>query len=227
VAGRQRWNFRDLTSHLIECGGSPAQDSRVFGSAKNALSLSFETRKALFFPHFLQNRRLAMGAAAAFSRTKWSSCMKATKVTTAVVGRHLGLTRQRVGQLADMGVIERLPNGEFDLDGSRLAYICWLRADDRRAAKMGSEDRVRDARAAEIEQRIAERNRRMVAEAQAETLKICDEFGGPLKSDLLAMPARLTGDLPLRRKMVDAIEAAFNEAAKRASAAADMVRKNG
>lgn len=149
--------------------------------------------------------------------------MTAIKVSAAVVGQHLGISRQRVGQLADEGVIGRGPDGCFDIDQSRLAYIRWLRADDRRAVKSEGTDRMRDARAAEIEQRMAERQGRMVAEAQAETLRIVDEVCGPLKSDLMALPARVTADIALRRKIESGIDEAFNSAANRAEDAADRV----
>jgi len=121
------------------------------------------------------------------------------------------------------GILVRLADGSFDLDDCRLRYIRWLRGEDRRAAKSAGTDRMRDARAAEIEQRMAERDGRMIAEAQAETLRIVDEFGGPLKSDLMALPARVTTDISLRRKIENGIDEAFNAAAKRAANAADRV----
>ena len=49
-------------------------------------------------------------------------------VTATQLGEHLGLTRQRIGALADTEhVIERLPNGRFDQDDCRLRYLRWLR----------------------------------------------------------------------------------------------------
>ena len=42
-------------------------------------------------------------------------------VTPTQLGEHLGLTRQRIGALADTEhVIERLPNGRFDQDAFHL-----------------------------------------------------------------------------------------------------------
>lgn len=74
VAGGQHRTFRYLFRFRIECGETSAQDSRVFGPAKNSLSLSFETRKAPFSGHFstklclaavsTRPARLEIGAAA-------------------------------------------------------------------------------------------------------------------------------------------------------------------
>jgi hypothetical protein len=44
-------------------------------------------------------------------------------VTATQLGEHLWLTRQRIGALADEGVIERLPNARFDQDACRLRYL--------------------------------------------------------------------------------------------------------
>jgi hypothetical protein len=57
-------------------------------------------------------------------------------VTATRLGEHLGLTRQRIGVLADIEhVIERLPNGRFDQDQSRLKYLAHLRSPERRSAR--------------------------------------------------------------------------------------------
>jgi hypothetical protein len=57
-------------------------------------------------------------------------------VTATQLGEHLGLTRQRIGVLADTEhVIERLPNGRFNQDDCRLRYLRWLRDPARRSAR--------------------------------------------------------------------------------------------
>ena len=56
-------------------------------------------------------------------------------VSSSVLGRHLDLTYQRVLQLADEYVIERLPSGRFNQDDCRIKYLRWLRAPERRTVK--------------------------------------------------------------------------------------------
>ena len=53
-------------------------------------------------------------------------------VTATALGKHLDLTIQRIKQLANEGVIEQLPNGRYDQDACRIAYLRWLRAPERR-----------------------------------------------------------------------------------------------
>ncbi len=48
-------------------------------------------------------------------------------VTATQLGEHLGLTRQRIRVLADIeNVIERLPNGRFNLDRREVQYSAGL-----------------------------------------------------------------------------------------------------
>ena len=57
-------------------------------------------------------------------------------MTATQLGEHLGLTRQRIGVLADIEhVIERLPNGRFNEDDCLLRYLRWLRDPARRSAQ--------------------------------------------------------------------------------------------
>src|SRR5258707_3456113 len=69
-------------------------------------------------------------------------------VTATQLGEHLGLTRQRIGVLADTEhVIERLPNGRFTQDDCRLRYLRWLPCPDPRAGR--SEATAKQARSQE------------------------------------------------------------------------------
>jgi hypothetical protein len=137
-------------------------------------------------------------------------------VTAAAVGAHLRLTRQRVGQLTDEGVFSRLTDGSFDLDACRFAYIEWLRSDDRRAAKSVVSSRINDARAAEIEVRTAERLKTLQGLGRDEGLAVVDAVLGPMRSDLQSVPARLTKDLALRRRLEGELNGVLDSAADRA-----------
>jgi len=68
-------------------------------------------------------------------------------VTATQLGEHLGLTRQRIGVLADIEhVIERLPNGRFNQDQSRLKYLAHLRSPERRSARSEAAAKHAEAR---------------------------------------------------------------------------------
>lgn len=139
-----------------------------------------------------------------------------TEVPAATLAAALGVSRKRVEQLAADGVVKRVAKGRFLLLQSVTGFITWLRDEQRAASKSASAGRFQEARAADIEARTAERQKRLKVEASEHALAVIDEFGGQLKADLLAMPSRWTTDIALRRKMEDAIDAALGVAGKRA-----------
>ena len=50
-------------------------------------------------------------------------------------GHHLDLSHQRILQMVEDNVLQKLANGRFDLDDCRVRYIRWLRDPERRSAK--------------------------------------------------------------------------------------------
>lgn len=146
-----------------------------------------------------------------------------TGVRQSDVAEHLFISTTRVAQLIAEGVFEKTTAGLLDLDACRRAYLEWLRDQNRRATNSAAAARAHDAKAEEIQLRIDEKRRVQEASGQAEAVKVIDEFFGALKSDLLAIPARVTTDLATRRKIENELDQAFGACAKRAIAAADLV----
>lgn len=144
-----------------------------------------------------------------------------TEVPAATLAAALGVTRKRVEQLAVDGVVKRLGKGRFLLLQSVTGFIAWLRDEQRAASKSASAGRFQEARAADIEVRTAERQKRLQIEASEHAIAVIDEFCGPLKAELLSMPARWTNDIAFRRRMEDTIDDAFGAAGKRALAEAN------
>lgn len=118
------------------------------------------------------------------------------------------------------GVIRRHGRGRYRLREALQARARFLADEQRQASKSAGESRLKDKRAEEIDMRLEERSGALVAEARAEALAIIDEFAGPLRSDLMSIPARVTKDLALRRQIESEIDVAFGAAAKRAASAA-------
>lgn len=123
-------------------------------------------------------------------------------------GAHLDLSRVRIGQLADEGKLPRLPDGSYDLDACRLAYIQYLRSEDRRGAKSATASRVQEARAKEIEMRTAREEGRLVPLDDV-SAAIADILG-TYRSELNGVPAASTRDLSVRgeieKQLNDAID---------------------
>src|SRR5262245_24038187 len=124
-------------------------------------------------------------------------------VTATQLGEHLGLTRQRIGVLADVEhVIERLPNGRFDQDESRLRYLRWLRDPARRSARSEAAATYADAKTQLLRIKIEEKRRELVPKAVYDAM--IDEFAGLVLTHLSGMAARCSNDLVVRRK-IDAV----------------------
>jgi len=116
----------------------------------------------------------------------------------------LALTHQRVRQLTVEGRL-KAEKGKYDRDGTTRDYVVYLRELNTVASQSTSESRVREARAAEIEVRTAERTRRLITldEALESNAFVC----GTVRTEFGALAARFTRDLALRRD----IEKAVNE----------------
>lgn len=141
--------------------------------------------------------------------------------------RLIGKSIQHVRNLVKEGFIPEPEDGRYlatDVAGGALRA---RDAEDRRSSKSAASSRLHEERAEEIRVRTMERKGTMLIEAQREALHVIDEFAGQLRADLMAIPARVTDDLALRRSIEDKIDAAFGEASKRAAAAADRVEAPG
>jgi hypothetical protein len=144
-------------------------------------------------------------------------------VLQSAVAAHLDVSQARVAQFVKEGVFEKTTDGKLDLTGCRIAYIRWLRDETRKSSNSAAASRLQDARAAEIELRTAEKHKLFEARGHAAAAEAVDDVLGPLRPDLLAIPARLTADIALRRKFEDEIDNAFAAMGERANALAAKV----
>src|SRR5262245_46298178 len=115
----------------------------------------------------------------------------------------LALTDQRVRQLTAEGRLKTVAKNKYDRDATTRDYVIWLRDLNKLANMSTSESRVREARAAEIEIRTAERTRRLITldEALESNAIVC----GFVRTEFGALPARFTRDLALRRDIEKAV----------------------
>lgn len=131
--------------------------------------------------------------------------MRATATQTAgdlipleTAARLLMISVERVRQLIKDGYIPRPAPGKTTLVGAVQGYIRFRDDADRRATKSASANRVSDARAAEIELRLAERRRDVIPREEAEAANAF--VVGLINEELNGLPARLTRDVPTRRR---------------------------
>lgn len=128
--------------------------------------------------------------------------------------RLLTITDTRLRQLVKDGWIKSTgKRGVYNTVECVQGYINFLRDEQRRAARSKADSRVRDARAAEIEIRTAERVRNLIPRDEAEGA--IDFIFGQFKAELIGLPARVTRDIALRRLIENEIDDALERANKR------------
>lgn len=131
----------------------------------------------------------------------------------AAVGKHLDLSRQRVPQLVAEGVFKKTKGGKLDLDECRIAYIRFLRATERRVNQSAETNKFRDARAREIDLRIAREEMKLIDIDDVDAL--VGEIVGGFRSDLSGVPAACTRDLAMRRLIEMQLNGAIDRCRKR------------
>ena len=121
-------------------------------------------------------------------------------VTATALGRHLDLSRQRVQQLVDEHVIERLPGDQFDQDDCRIKYLRWLRAPERRTARSKVDADFVKAKTELIAIRVQEKRHQLMETEKA--IADMEQLIGVMLTAMGGMPALIGGpDLQLRRKV--------------------------
>ncbi len=127
-------------------------------------------------------------------------------ITLEVASRLLMIGTERIRQLSKMGYIPIPKRGHTTIVGAVQGYIRFLKEDARKDTRTQADSRVRDARAKEIELRNAVRLRELIPVEDAQAA--LDLVVGRVREEISGLPARVTRDLVLRRK----IEAEVNEA---------------
>ena len=133
-------------------------------------------------------------------------------ITLEVAGRLLMLGPERIRQLSKAGYIAIPKRGFTTIVSAVQGYIRFLKDEERKNTKTGSASRAQDARAAEIEQRIAEKNRALIPIEDA-TLAM-DILVGVVNAEFDGMAARITRDLALRRLIEADVHGAKTRIAK-------------
>jgi phage terminase Nu1 subunit (DNA packaging protein) len=125
------------------------------------------------------------------------------------LARHLDCSPQWVAKLVKGSVLAKQLDGSFDLDVCRVVYIRWLRSEGRRHKKSAAAARAQEARAQEIELRVARDQGKVIDLDEVE--QVFADVLGTYRAELSGIPAGCTRDFGLRQ----IIEAKLNEAIER------------
>jgi hypothetical protein len=91
--------------------------------------------------------------------------MKMTRkpgANTEAIAKYLDLSSKRIRQLVQEKVLSRRSDDTFDRDACRVAYIRYLRDEGRRVTKSAAASRAQEARADEIELRVAKERGKLI-----------------------------------------------------------------
>jgi hypothetical protein len=135
-------------------------------------------------------------------------------LSAVAAGQLLMLTPERLGQLAREGRITKDGRDRYPLVPLVQGYITFLKDEERRSSRSAAATRTSDARAREIELRIARTENQLID--FEEHTAVLDELVGMFTVALAGLPAQVTRDLELRRK----IEAACHDLRDRLAARA-------
>ena len=128
---------------------------------------------------------------------KTEASQKGDLITLEVAGRLLMIGPERVRQLIKAGYIERPKPGRTTIVSAVQGYIRFLKDREHDKTKTASASRAQEARAAEIELRIAERRRELIG--QDEAALAMDFLVNKVREEMAGLAARVTRDLELRR----------------------------
>jgi hypothetical protein len=137
----------------------------------------------------------------------------------------LKLTQPRLSQLEQSGWIARCAPGRWRLLDLVQGYVSFLKDEEKRSSKTASLSRVQEARAKEIEMRTARDSAQTIDMSDA--LALVDDVVGGLKADLDGLPARVTRDLPLRRKIEAELNGILARSADRLDQEGDLAKAGG
>lgn len=146
-------------------------------------------------------------------------------VTLDFAARLLKVTAERIRQLQREGYIAKHSPGKVLLVSAIQGYIQFLKDAASKTTKTAADSRVRDARAKEIEMRNAVRLRELIPIEDAAAA--LDHLVGVVRERMNSIPARVTRDLELRRKIEAEVNAAQAKIAEALAASADVIAKGG
>lgn len=127
-------------------------------------------------------------------------------VSTAFLAEILNITQQTVTRLARSGDIPKADRGRFYLPHAVPAFVEHRERLAAATKPSAADDELKRLRAREIELRIARDERQLIPLAEATALD--DVFVGTFLAELSALPAAVSSDQAIRRKVEDAVFAA-------------------
>jgi len=141
------------------------------------------------------------------------------RLSVAEAASLFGMTPRWLQALVKAGHIEKPARGEYRLGAVCSGVLAHMEARIAAGSKAAAGNRASEARAREIELRIAERQRDLIPVEDAKA--VVAQIAGLAKAELVGLPARFTRDPEMKRRLeveVDGMLRRMAEAAERAAA---------
>lgn len=152
--------------------------------------------------------------------------LQAGEITSGEAATMLLMTVSWLNQMQNLGQLPRgRIKGVVDRDAVAQAYVRFLKGERKAKTHVAAENRVREARAREIEIRNAERDHRLIELTEA--MAVTDEIVGMLRSEIIGLPARVTRDRQLRARLDAEILDTLNRASTRLAERGRVLRASG
>lgn len=120
-------------------------------------------------------------------------------VNAETLGRLLMITDRHVQRLAKEGVFEAKGRGKYPMVPCIHAYIRHLKEENKTQTKVAGDNRLRDARAREVEMRIAKSDRIIIELSEAQD--IVDKMTGAFLQSIVGLPAMITRNINERKRI--------------------------
>ena len=141
---------------------------------------------------------------------------KEAAISASALALHLDCSRTCIGEAE--GVIQRQGDG-FPLDGSRVAYLRYLRRERQQSPRAAADAEHALAKAALLRIRIEEKQRKLVR--QDDVNELIDRLCGITLTHLSGMAARCSRDMVVQRNIDAVVMQIRREIAEACSKAAD------
>lgn len=146
-------------------------------------------------------------------------------LTAEQAGQLIMVSGERVRQLSKQGFIQKVGHGKFPLVSVVQGYIKFLRDDEKKNSKVAADAKVREMKAKEIEQRIAERNKELVHIDDVNA--VVSDFVATVRAEIVGISARITRDPDDRRRCENVINDILNRISERQSQTARALSADG
>ncbi len=145
---------------------------------------------------------------------------KSDLISTEIAARLIQVTPRRVRQLAKEGWFKAKSRDRWAIVEVVQGYIRFLKATAKRAA--AGDNRLRDARAREIELRVARQDGTVIDVAEA--VDAIDKITGRFLESITGLPAQITRDIRERQRIEQICDKERGHLERRFAEVADSIR---